>query len=337
MDKRPFVAVTIGDIAGIGPEIVVKALRMNDVYTICKPIVIGERFVVEEIIDRLGVEVKVNEVTMPSQGSYVPNTINIMSSNTLEKHTIDYGEIRGEYGKAAYQFILKAVTMAHEGLIDAIATAPINKESLKAGDIKDIGHTEMFARLSNVDDPLTMFEVETMRIFFLTRHVSMKEMIELITEERVFNYIKRSQVALQRLGVQNPTIAVAALNPHAGENGLFGDEERKQIKPAIERAKHLGMKVDGPIPADSVFHKALNQQYDAVLSLYHDQGHIAAKVANFEKTVSITHDLPYLRTSVDHGTAFDIAGRGIASETSMTECIKAAANYATMKKIKEVQ
>lgn len=212
--------------------------------------------------------------------------------------------------------------------MDALATTPINKESLQAADVPYIGHTEILASLTGVDDPLTMFEVRSMRIFFLTRHLSLRDAIDQITADRVHDYLVRCDRALQRLGLENRKFAVAGLNLHSGEGGLFGREEVDEIEPGIERARRDGIAAVGPVPADSVFYHALQGRYDAVLSLYHDQGHIAAKMTDFERTISITNGLPFLRTSVDHGTAFDIAGTGQASSVSMEECIKLAAQYA---------
>ena len=214
------------------------------------------------------------------------------------------------------------------GEVKAIATTPINKESLKAAKVPYIGHTEMLEDLGGAPDPLTMFQVKGMRIFFLTRHVSVAEAITQMTKERVRDYLNRCDKALQRLGVESRKLAVAGFNPHAGEGGLFGMEEVEEIKPGVELAKADGIDAYGPVPADSVFFQALNGKYDAVLSLYHDQGHIAAKMTDFHRTISITNGLPFLRTSVDHGTAFDIAWKNIASEVSMYECIKLAAEYA---------
>ncbi|HZG79435.1 MAG TPA: 4-hydroxythreonine-4-phosphate dehydrogenase PdxA, partial [Brevibacillus sp.] len=214
------------------------------------------------------------------------------------------------------------------GEVKALATTPINKESLKAAKVPFIGHTEMLESLTNTKDPLTMFEVNGMRIFFLTRHLSLKDAIAQMTKERVQDYLVRCDQALQRLGVESRRIAVAGLNPHSGEGGLFGMEEVEEIKPGIEAAVAAGINAVGPVPADSVFFQALQGRYDAVLSLYHDQGHIAAKMTDFHRTISITNGLPFLRTSVDHGTAFDIAGKNIAESISMEECIKLAAQYA---------
>jgi 4-phospho-D-threonate 3-dehydrogenase / 4-phospho-D-erythronate 3-dehydrogenase len=213
------------------------------------------------------------------------------------------------------------------GRVAGIATTPINKESLKAAKIPFIGHTEMFADQTGAREEMTMFTISGLKIFFLTRHLSLMEACKQITRDRTLRGIENSMKALRQLGIDAPHLAVAALNPHGGEDGLFGREEIEAIKPAIEAARARGMRVSGPVPADSVFHMARIGRYDAVLSLYHDQGHIAAKMMDFEKTVSVTLGLPILRTSVDHGTAFDIAGTGKASAVSMIEAIKVAAEY----------
>jgi 4-hydroxythreonine-4-phosphate dehydrogenase len=214
------------------------------------------------------------------------------------------------------------------GKLDALATTPINKEALKAGQINYIGHTEILEDLTNSRDPLTMFQVHDLRVFFLSRHVSLRRACDMVTRDRVLDYIQRCMKALERLGIENAKMAVAGLNPHSGEHGLFGDEEVREIEPAIQRAKEMGLNVLGPVAADSVFYFGLLGKYDAVLSLYHDQGHIATKMVDFERTISITNNLPFLRTSVDHGTAFDIAGTGVVSAVSMIEAIILAAKYA---------
>ena len=231
-------------------------------------------------------------------------------------------------GMAAYQYIEKCIELANERKVDAVATTPINKESLRVGNINFIGHTEIFGALTNTEDPLTMFETNGMRVFFLTRHVSLREMLDMITKERIIDYVKRCTQALCKLGVKDGTMAIAGLNPHSGEHGLFGWEEVNEITPAIEELQKEGYKVVGPIGADSVFHQAAIGKYNSVLSLYHDQGHIATKTLDFEKTIAITNGMPILRTSVDHGTAFDIAGKGIVSAVSMIEAILLAAKYA---------
>ena len=209
-----------------------------------------------------------------------------------------------------------------------MATAPINKESLRAGAVPFIGHTEMFGDLTDTTDPLTLFEVRNLRVFFLSRHVSLIRACQLVTKDRIIDYIRRCTGALAQLGITEGTMAIAGLNPHSGEHGLFGNEEMEAIVPAVETLQKAGYQVVGPVSADSVFHLALQGRYNSVLSLYHDQGHIATKTYDFERTISITCGMPILRTSVDHGTAFDIAGKGAASAVSMVEAILVAAKYA---------
>jgi 4-hydroxythreonine-4-phosphate dehydrogenase len=237
------------------------------------------------------------------------------------------GQVQPLGGQAAYAAIKTSIELAMAGRIEGVVTAPINKESLQAAKIPFIGHTEMFAEYTGAREEMTMFTISGLKIFFLTRHVSLLRACALITEPRVASGIDKCVKALRQLGYDDPHLAVAALNPHGGEDGMFGREEIEAIKPAIAAARDKGLRVSGPVPADSVFHLARIGRYDAVLSLYHDQGHIAAKMMDFEKTVSVTLGLPILRTSVDHGTAFDIAGTGKASAVSMVEAIKVAAEY----------
>lgn len=290
--KKPRIGITVGDPAGIGPEIVAKTVADQGILDQCEPIVFGE-----------------------------------LDPDKIRASGIRSGEVSAEGGKAAYDAIESAVRAFEAGRIDAIATAPLNKESLRAAGVPYIGHTEILAGLTGSDDPLTMFETLSLRSFFLSRHVSLREACDLVTEERVYRYLIRCSRAMsQSLGIANPLIAVAGLNPHCGEHGLFGREE-ECIPPAIERAAQDGIRAVGPIGADSVFHLAKIGKFDAVLSLYHDQGHIACKTLDFERTISLTLGLPFLRTSVDHGTAFDIAGKGIASAVSMIEAVKVAVRY----------
>lgn len=326
--KKPIIAISMGDPAGIGPEITVKALDKKGIYEVCRPIVIGNREVLKQAMDFSGVQLELKEVEYPSEGGYRHGSIDLVHVDNVQISELKLGEVQARAGQAAYDYFMKAGRWAQEGVIDAVATSPINKESLQAARVPFIDHTSMLAHISGVKDPLTLFEVRNLRIFFLTRHLSLKDAINQLTADRVYDYLQRCDAALNKLGLTRRRLAVAALNPHAGEQGLFGKEEMEILSPGIERAQKKGLDVRGPVPADSVFHQALHRKYDAVLSLYHDQGHIAAKMTDFERTVSITVGIPFLRTSVDHGTAFDIAGQGIASSISMEECIKAAARYA---------
>jgi 4-hydroxythreonine-4-phosphate dehydrogenase len=325
--KKSVIGIPMGDPAGIGPEIVVKSLLQKDIYDICSPVVIGDKNVLMQALEFCNLSACINHIEHVDEGTFKLGTIDVIDLQNVDMEKLEIGKIQALGGKAAFQYIEKSIEMALNKDIAAVATTPINKESLKAANIDYIGHTEIFAELTNTHDPLTMFEVRNMRVFFLSRHVSLRDACDLITKERVVDYIVRCTEALKRLGVQG-TMAVAGLNPHSGEHGLFGNEEMIAIEPAVKEAKEKGYDVVGPISADSVFHLALQGRYAAVLSLYHDQGHIATKTLDFERTISITNSMPFLRTSVDHGTALDIAGKGIASHISMMEAILLAAKYA---------
>ena len=325
--SRPLIGIPLGDPAGVGPEIVVKALGEGGLYERCRPVVVGDNGVISNALKICSVESKINVIDMPERGAYEEGTIDVIDLGNVDINKLKIGSVQALGGKAAFEYIKRSVELALAGRIDAIATTPINKESLKAAGVPFIGHTEILAGLTGSKDPLTMFEVKGLRVFFLSRHVSLRKACEMVTKERILDYIERCTKALERLGVTEGTMAVAGLNPHSGEHGLFGDEEVKEVEPAVKEAQSRGYNVTGPVSADSVFHLALQGRYNSVLSLYHDQGHIATKTLDFERTIAITNGLPFLRTSVDHGTAFDIAGTGVASEVSMTEAILLAAKY----------
>ena len=325
--QRPIVGIPMGDPAGIGPEIVVKSLNEAEVYEKARPLVIGDAGMLKKACGFCNLNLKIHAVQKASDGIYEKGTIDVIDLHNLDDSFM-IGQISRQAGKAAYAYIEKTVFMANEGEIDAMATPPINKESFQEAGVPYIGHTEVLEGLTNTKDPLTMFEVHGMRVFFLTRHVSLRKACDLVTKDRIVDYIVRCTEALKRLGVDSGTMAVAGLNPHSGEHGLFGDEEMTAVEPAVKQAKAMGYDVAGPISADSVFHLALQGRYNSVLSLYHDQGHIATKTLDFDRTIALTNSLPFLRTSVDHGTALDIAGRGIASAVSMIEAILVAAKYA---------
>ena len=291
-------------------------------------VIVGDRQIMENAIQIVGADLTVNLIAEPEEGDFREGILNLIDLGNVDMAEFEFGKVNGMCGKAAYEYIAKCIELANNGKVDAVATTPINKESLRAGGINYIGHTEIFGALTGTEDPLTMFETNGMRVFFLTRHVSLREMLDMITKDRIKDYVKRCLEALRKLGVTDGTMAIAGLNPHSGEHGLFGWEEVNEIIPAVEELKAEGYDVAGPIGADSVFHQAAQGRYTSVLSLYHDQGHIATKTLDFEKTIAITNGMPILRTSVDHGTAFDIAGKGIVSAVSMIEAILLAAKYA---------
>ena len=325
--NKPLITIPIGDPAGVGPEIVAMALADSKVAEAARCIIVGDRKIMEQAVKITRAEVRVNVVKEPEEGIYEPGVLNLIDLDNIDMDQFEFGKVSGMCGKAAYEYIAESIRLANEGKADAVATTPINKEALKAGDIHFIGHTEIFGALTGTEDPLTMFETNGMRVFFLTRHVSLRQMLDMITKERIKDYVKRCLEALEKLGVTGGTMAIAGLNPHCGEHGLFGDEEVREIMPAIEELQAEGYSVTGPIGADSVFHQAAQGRFNSVLSLYHDQGHIATKTLDFDRTIAITNGMPILRTSVDHGTAFDIAGTGKVSAISMIEAILLAAKY----------
>lgn len=312
---KPVIAVPMGDPAGIGPEIIVKALASDDVKQAAKVVIIGNAQIIHKAAVLCGIPESVEKEF----------TVVHVETDGLEP--LVPGQINAACGKAAYEYIKKAIEYVQEGKACAVATPPINKESLRAAGVPYIGHTEIFGALTGTADPLTLFEVHGMRVFFLSRHVSLRKACDMVTKERVIDYVIRCKKALEQLGVKDGTMAVAGLNPHSGEHGLFGTEEGDAVAPAVEELRSRGYDVVGPVSADSVFHLALQGRYNSVLSLYHDQGHIATKTLDFERTIAITCGMPVLRTSVDHGTAFDIAWQNKASAVSMIEAILLAAKY----------
>lgn len=322
---RPRVAVTMGDPAGIGPEIVAKAVADPGVARTCRVLVVGDCQLMAHTVAQLGLGLVVRAVSSPGEGRYEPGGMDVLDLANVDLSTLRVGEVQAAAGRAAAEAVERAVRLALSGEVDAIATAPLNKEALWAAGYPYPGHTEMLAALTGSRESLTMFVIGSLRIFFLTRHLPLREAIAQVTRERVRDVLLAMGRVLGELGFASPRIAVAGLNPHAGEGGKMGDEEVREIGPGIGDARAAGLDVTGPVPADSVFHLAREGRFDAVLSLYHDQGHIAAKMVDFYRTVSVTTGLPFVRTSVDHGTAFDIAGRGVASPVSMVEAIRVAA------------
>ena len=327
IEKLPIIGVPIGDPSGIGPEIAVKAAMMEEVRTIAHVKLIGPKEAFEQA---------------RSQFSFSYDNLDIHYIKGTGLGAFEYGKIQGNCGQAAYDSIFEAAELAKAGRIDAMATTPINKESLRAADINTIGHTELLGEFTKTSNLMTLFQTNRLRVFFLTRHLSLLEACRSITYEKVLTGIMDTYRSMLLLGMRESQIpgiaadsepfAVAGLNPHNGEHGLFGNEEEEFIRPAIIKAQEMGIPVVGPIPADSVFYQARIGKYSAVLSLYHDQGHIATKTYDFERTISLTLGMPFLRTSVDHGTAFDIAGKGIAQYVSMEQAIRIAAEYARIYK-----
>lgn len=328
LTQKPVIAITIGDPAGIGPEIVLDSLASKEVYDRSIPIVIGSVDLLRRCAREVGIEgIILNLINEPSEAAGTVGQVDVIDVPVPGMDTLMPGKVQVAGGLASDAYIRKACDLARQGKIDAISTAPINKESLRAAGIEGIGHTEMLAQYLDSPKPLTLFVTENMRIFFLSRHLSLRKAIDYITIDRVYEMIGRVNSVMQNFGFPHPKIAVAALNPHASDGGQFGDEEDRILIPAINRSANDGIDVAGPLGADSVFHQALEGRYDCVISLYHDQGHIASKTRDFFRTVTATLGLPVLRTSVDHGTGFDIAWQGKASSVSMEAAIIATCDF----------
>lgn len=317
----------MGDAAGIGPEVSVKALAHGCGRSVL-PVIVGDAATVERTVRSLQLPMSLAVLRSAGDARDIPGVVNVLHVPVPGLAGVQPGRVQAVAGQGSYAFLREAVRCAMAGTVDAVVTAPINKEALHLAGIPYIGHTEMLAALTGTEDPLTMFQVRRLRIFFATRHLPLAEAITALTVPKICTALRRSSACLQDLGVDHPRLALAALNPHGGEHGLMGTEEERILLPAVQQAQAGGVDVTGPVPADAVFARALHGAFDAVIALYHDQGHIAAKTLDFEHTVSLTLGLPFLRTSVDHGTGFDIAGRMIASPVSMEEAIHTAARYA---------
>ena len=322
------IALTIGDPAGVGPEITLKSFALADLWADGVPLVCGDTAVLKAVRARLDIPVEIVPVADATAARALESTrggrpvVPVLDQGVVTDATqLEVGRISALGGRAGVAYIKAAVELCRNGEAHGIATAPINKEALRAGGFDYIGHTEMISELSNGKKGITMFQVDKMRIFFHSRHVSLRRAIDLITKDALIDSMEVAVRCLASVGVHNPTLAVAGLNPHASDGGLFGDEEALEITPAIEEARRRGHTVWGPIGADSVFQQAAEGRYDAVISLYHDQGHIASKCYDFYRVVSVTFGYPFIRTSVDHGTALDIAWQGVANPLSMKEAV----------------
>ena len=331
VNKKPTIAVTMGDPAGVGPEIAVKALLKPEVQDVCTPVLIGDLGILHRTAKQLKLKAKFSVLDDPKEAGGKLGVIELIDLRNVDLGSFEIGKVSVEAGRAAIQYIEKATELALNKQVDAVATGPINKRAINLAGSPYIGHTEMLAGLCGVENPLMMFWVRGARIFFLTRHLPLTEAVKAVRKKAIVDAVVRIVAELENIGLTKPLVAVAALNPHASDEGLVGNEEAQEIIPAIKELKARGLNVVGPVPADTVFLKALEGRYDAVLSLYHDQGHIAAKTVDFYGTVSVTFGLPFLRTSVDHGTAYDIAGKGLADSRSLEEAIKLAAEIVTKK------
>jgi len=325
---RPVIAITMGDAAGVGPEIIIKAFENKMVQKICRPVVIGDSSILNRALNYVNSNLQINSITRIKDAVYEQGTIDCYDLNLLDEQ-LPVGKVSKEAGNAAFHYLEKAITLAKDKAIDAICTAPLNKEALHlAGHIYP-GHTEILAELTDTSDYAMMLSAPNLKVIHVTTHVGLIKAIELINPKRVYQVIKLADETLKKAGIPSPKISVCGINPHAGENGLFGNgEEEEKIVPAVKKAREEKIDVVGPLPADTLFFRATRGDFDIVIAMYHDQGHGPIKVLGLESGVNITVGLPIIRTSVDHGTAFDIAGKGIASEESLVEAIRQAVELA---------
>lgn len=339
MSMHPTIAITMGDPAGIGAEIAVKSLQSPKTYAYARPLIIGDLDYVKDAVAMVGGGLAVNVISHPSEGLYRPGTLDIMDLDNVDAGEVSYGVVSAKAGHAAYQYIERAIGLALAREVDAVVTGPIHKESLNLGGHSYSGHTEIFADLTNTSDCAMMLADGDFRVAHVTTHVSLRQACNLVTRKRVLVVIRLAHDALRALGMSEPKIGVAGLNPHAGEGGMFGTEDAEEIAPAVADAQAMGIKAEGPIPPDTLFAKARGGQYDMAIAMYHDQGHIAMKTAGFAldsstgkwtavSGVNVTLGLPIIRVSVDHGTAFGKAGKGTASPQSMIQALELAARFA---------
>ena len=351
LENRPKIGITMGDAAGIGPEIIVKALAHENIYSICQPIVIGSPAILQDACQFIPIgapQLKVNTIKTPMQASAMHGTIDVLEISSISLEDISLGTIDVRAGATAVKAIEVATRLAMHGELDAITTAPICKAAINRAGAPYPGHTEMLAAFTNTPDAVMMLcpqealtpepvstitpcgEIDNNRVAFavsfVTNHIPLADVPKHLSVQRIVNVTCITQQALIRCGISEPRLVVAGLNPHAGEEGMFGEEETRLICPAIAEAQaQTGIPIEGPLPADVLFAKANQGEWHAVIAMYHDQGNIPIKLLGFGELVNVTLGLPIIRTSVDHGTAFDIAGKGIASETSLVAALNCAA------------
>ena len=326
--EKPAIAITMGDPCGIGPEVVVKALADPRVYESCRPMVIGNTYAMNQAVKATGLPLAIRETDDPTGAGEDPSTVDVVDIHNLNPEDITVGQLSVPCGKAAMEWVTKAGELALAGIVDGIATAPLNKEAAAMAGYESIGHTELLQELSGARIVPTMLMAKNLRVVHLTTHRSLKVACDYVKKDRILDFLQLTHDSFVKWGFPNPRIAAAGLNPHNSDGGLLGNEEADEIAPAVAAARERGIDAVGPIPADSVFHQAIQGRYDVVLAMFHDQGHIPVKVYGFEESVTANLGLPFVRTSVDHGTAFDIAGQGIAQHVSMLESIRLAVELA---------
>jgi 4-phospho-D-threonate 3-dehydrogenase / 4-phospho-D-erythronate 3-dehydrogenase len=335
MKDKPIIAITMGDPASIGPEIAVKALLNKKIGSICRPVIIGDASVIRHIIERLNLPATVHDIKNVGEAKFDYGFIDVYDLQNVNIDQLAFGEISAMAGHASFEAVTKAIELAMEGTVEATVTGPINKKSINEAGHHFAGHTEIYANYTGTNKYAMLLVEDALKVIHVSTHVSLRQACDLVKKERILEVIDLLHNGMKQLGETNLKIGVAGLNPHAGDSGLFGTEDDMEIKPAVEEAKRRGYDVEGPVPPDTLFAKAATGAYGGVVAMYHDQGHIPFKLNGFKwnarknqmdsvKGVNITMGLPIIRTSVDHGTAFEIAGKGIASEDAMILAIESA-------------
>jgi 4-hydroxythreonine-4-phosphate dehydrogenase len=331
MSRRPFIAVTMGDPAGIGPEIVAKIFDEGKTHSLCRPVVVGNTRVMKKIVKELGLDLSVKSI--PSLVSAAParGHMDVLHTENIDLAKHKWGRPNVASGRAVVDYIKQATALALKGEVAAMVTAPINKELMNAAGYEYAGHTELLASLTGAKEYGMMFVGGGMNLILVTIHHALKDVPRLIKKQRVLRTIRLAHRAMRSFGIDRPRIGVAALNPHASEGGLFGSEELSEILPAVIEARAEGIDASDPLPADTIFYKARNGQFNIVVAMYHDQGLGPLKMLAFGRSVNVTVGLPVIRTSVDHGTAYDIAGKGCADPASLREAIGLAVAMAAIR------
>ncbi len=332
---KPVLGITMGDATGCGPEIIVKSLMEPRFYAMSRPVVIGDAKIMQRAADIVGSRLKIRKIMAMADAGQQADTIDVWDFDNLPVD-LPFATVDARAGKAAYEYVAKGVELAMSGQIDAIVTAPLHKEAMNQGGYHYAGHTEILGALSKTKDYAMMLVGGPLRVIHVSTHVSLREACNRVKQARVLKVIELADESCKLLGIAEPRVAVAGLNPHAGEAGMFGSEEIDEIMPAIEAAKAKGICATGPIAPDTVFYRAaLKGHFDIVVCMYHDQGHIPMKVLSFETGVNVTVGLPFIRTSVDHGTAFGKAGKGTADHRSLNESILLGAKMAETRRLNQ--
>ena len=327
MSDRPRVAITMGDAAGIGPEITIKSLADPIAASWCVPLVLGDVGVLEHAARTVGMSPRLRRIGSPEEASGEPGVIEVIDTGSIDLATHRWGVINPAFGAAAVRWTKEAGELALAGRIDAMVSAPLNKEAMHQAGYSYEGQTEILGELTQ-SKPAMVMVVDRMRLMLFTNHMAMRQVCDYVRTDRVLERLVLADAALRDMGIAHPSIAVAGLNPHASENGLFGREELDQIGPAIEAARARGIDAQGPFPADTVFLRARDGVYDLTIALYHDQGLMAVKLVGFGRVVTLLIGLPLIRTSTGHGTAFDIAGKNVADHRNLLEAVRVAAEVA---------